>query len=87
MENGIIIIGSGVAGLSAALQLAENGAKSLLVSEMPSERAQSVMAEGGINAAVNLEMDSPKLHAEETLRTGRFLADPDAVYHLSLIHI
>lgn len=83
MEDGIIIIGSGVAGLSAALQLAENGAKSLLISEMPSERAQSVMAEGGINAAVNLETDSPELHAEETLRTGRFIADPDAVHHMT----
>lgn len=47
----IIIIGAGAAGLSAALELAKNNVKSVLVADMPSERAQSVMAEGGINAA------------------------------------
>lgn len=75
----IIIIGSGVAGLSAALKLAENGISSLLVSDLPSERAQSVMAEGGINAAVNKELDSPELHAEETEKAGRYIADSKAV--------
>ena len=58
MEEKMIIIGAGAAGLSAALELAKNGIKSILVSDMPSERAQSVMAEGGINAAVNTETDS-----------------------------
>ena len=38
----IIIIGAGAAGLSAALELAKNGVKSIVVSDMPSERAQSV---------------------------------------------
>lgn len=75
----VIIIGSGAAGLSAALELAENGCGSILVSDMPSERAQSVMAEGGINAAVNKEADSPKLHAEETMKAGRYIADEKAV--------
>ena len=75
----IIIIGIGAAGLSAALELAKNGVKSVIVADMPSERAQSVMAEGGINAAFPSDMDSPALHAEETLRAGRYLADPAAV--------
>ena len=42
----IIIIGAGLAGLSAALQAAENGCNVKLVSSFSSERAQSVMAEG-----------------------------------------
>ena len=51
MSKTIIIIGAGLAGLSAALQAAENGCNVKLVSSLSSERAQSVMAEGGINAA------------------------------------
>lgn len=83
MENKIIIIGAGAAGLSAALELARNGISSLLISDMPSERAQSVMAEGGINAALHEETDSPELHAKETLHAGRNIADEDAVNKLT----
>lgn len=79
MENKIIIIGAGAAGLSAALELARNDIPSRIVSDMPSERAQSVMAEGGINAAVHEETDSPELHAKETFYAGRNIADEDAV--------
>ena len=83
MENKIIIIGAGAAGLSAALELAKNGIKSLVVSDLPSQRAQSVMAEGGINAAADSKTDSPVLHAEETLRAGRNIADPDAIRQMT----
>lgn len=78
-----IIIGAGAAGLSAALELAGQGQASVLVSDLPSERAQSVMAEGGINAAFPTDTDSPALHARETLRAGRDLADPEAVRGLT----
>ena len=79
----IIIIGAGAAGLSAALELARNGIKSIVVADMPSERSQSVMAEGGINAAFPSGSDSPDLHAEETIRAGRYLADSAAVRDLT----
>lgn len=82
MENErIIIIGAGLAGLSATLECARAGVKSVLVSLYPSERAQSVMAEGGINAALDTkgEGDSPLEHFEDTMRAGRFLADEEAV--------
>ena len=49
MGGQIIVIGAGAAGLSAALSLADKNIKVLLVSDQPSERAQSVMAEGGGN--------------------------------------
>ena len=77
----INIIGAGLAGLSAALTLAENGIKSNLISVQQSERAQSVMAEGGINACLNTmgENDKIKYHYEDTMRGGVYLADPDAV--------
>ena len=47
------IIGAGLAGLSAAISLAKSGIACNLISNFPSERAQSVMAEGGINGALN----------------------------------
>ncbi len=77
----INIIGAGLAGLSAALTLAENGVKSNLISSMQSERAQSVMAEGGINACLNTmgEDDSVENHIEDTIRGGVNLADKSAV--------
>lgn len=80
-EERAIIIGAGLAGLSAAIQLAESGRGSLLISRQQSERAQSVLAEGGINAALDTmgEGDTCGQHYEDTLRGGVFLADPNAV--------
>jgi len=77
----ILIVGAGLAGLSAAISLAEQGRKSCLISLQPSERAQSVLAEGGINGALDLmgEQDSPLEHFRDTMRGGCDLADPDAV--------
>ena len=79
------IIGAGLAGLSAALTLANENKKCRLISLQPSERAQSVMAEGGINAVLNTmgESDSVSEHFEDTMRGGAFLADPKAVEGLT----
>lgn len=81
----VIIIGAGIAGLSAAIALAEQGQKSVLVSTMPSERAQSVMAEGGINAALDTkgQGDSPEEHFRDTIRSGCGLSNPTAVRALT----
>lgn len=81
----INIIGAGLAGLSAALRLAEMRIGSNLLSSQNSERAQSVLAEGGINAALNTmgEGDTPTEHCADTLRGGVYLADPLAVEGLT----
>ncbi len=81
----VYIIGAGLAGLSAALTLAEQGRPSVLVSLQPSERAQSVLAEGGINAALDTmgEGDTVEDHYNDTLRGGVWLADPNAVAALT----
>ncbi len=81
----VIIIGSGAAGLSAAIQLAEENVPSLIIQEMPSWRAQSNMAEGGINAALDTmgQGDSPDLHEAETYKAGRFLACKEAVHRIT----
>lgn len=74
----ILIIGSGLSGLTCAVALAEKGIRSTLVSPYPSERAQSVMAAGGINAALGQE-DSSAQHAEDTLKSGGDIAGKAAV--------
>ena len=86
MKN-IIILGNGLAGLSAAIscaeavQAAQADIQVQLYSSNPPERSQSVMAEGGINAALDYhgEQDSPAQHAADTLGAGCDLADPLAV--------
>ena len=79
------IVGAGLAGLSAAITLAEAGNPCRLISLQPSERAQSVLAEGGINAALNTmgEGDCPENHFADTMRGGVWLADPNAVANLT----
>ena len=81
----VVIIGSGAAGLSAAIHLAEENVPCILLSEMPAARAQSNMAEGGINAALNTmgQDDQPELHEAETYKAGRFLACREAVHRLT----
>ncbi|MBR2276220.1 MAG: FAD-binding protein [Lachnospiraceae bacterium] len=75
------IIGSGLSGLTCALWLAGQGQSSCLISNQPSYRAQSVLAEGGINAVLDTmgEADTIEEHYTDTLRGGAFLADEEAV--------
>ena len=81
----VTIVGAGLSGLSAAITLARKGIGSFLISSQPSERAQSVLAEGGINAALNTmgEDDSPKEHFADTLRGGCYLQSEEEVRTLT----
>ena len=74
----VLIIGSGLSGLTCALSLASKGIRTSLVSPYPSERAQSVRAAGGINTALS-QNDSPRQHAEDTLKSGGNIAGEEAV--------
>ncbi len=77
----VIVIGSGIAGMTCAAELAESGAHVTVVSPFPSERSQSVMAAGGINAVLPSceEGDSVSCHIEDTLKGGGFIAGISAV--------
>ncbi len=77
----VIIVGAGISGMSCAVACAGHGLKVLLVAPYPSERAQSVMAMGGINAVTdNCEADdSVESHIEDTLKGGSYLAGREAV--------
>lgn len=81
-----IVVGGGLAGLSAAMKLAEQGFQVQIVSVTKVKRSHSVCAQGGINAAVNLkgEGDSPYIHAYETIKGGDFLADQPPVLEMCL---
>jgi len=79
------IIGAGLAGLSAAITLAGKGIGCNLISNFPSERAQSVMAEGGINGALDTmgEGDNVENHFTDTMRAGCEIADEAMVQGLT----
>lgn len=81
----INIIGAGLAGLSSAITLAKQNISCNLISVLPSERAQSVLAEGGINGALDTmgEGDSPQEHMADTMKAGAYIADPAAVEGLT----
>ena len=55
-----IIVGGGLAGLTAAMKLAEQGEQVDLFSIVPVKRSHSVCAQGGINGAVNTKGDVVK---------------------------
>src|SRR6185503_197545 len=73
----LVVVGGGVAGLFAALCAAAEG-DVLMVTKGPLLSSTSLLAQGGIAAAVG-EDDDPSLHAQDTLRTGRGLCRPSAV--------
>jgi succinate dehydrogenase / fumarate reductase, flavoprotein subunit len=77
----IIVVGGGLAGLSAVIKIAEMGGEVDLFSIVPVKRSHSVCAQGGINAAKNLkgEGDSTWQHFDDTVYGGDFLANQPPV--------
>ena len=77
----IAIVGGGLAGLAAAMKIAEAGHEVDLISVVPVKRSHSVCAQGGINGAVNTkgEGDSPAKHLDDTVYGGDFLANQTPV--------
>src|SRR3977135_4033272 len=85
-QKEVIVVGGGLAGLAAAIKLAENGCRIKIFSVTKVKRSHSVCAQGGINAAMNLkgEDDSPIIHAYDTIKGGDFLADQPPVLEMCL---
>ena len=78
--NRVLIVGSGISGLTCAIEAAKNGSKVILVSPFPSERSQSVLAAGGINAVMATgDGDSIEQHIQDTLKGGSYIAGEKAV--------
>jgi L-aspartate oxidase len=72
-----VVIGSGIAGLRAAIALAPVGRVLILTKAEPTE-SNTGYAQGGIAVALG-DDDSPALHAADTVRAGDCLCDEDAV--------
>ncbi|MCY7374404.1 MAG: succinate dehydrogenase flavoprotein subunit [Pyrinomonadaceae bacterium] len=77
----IAIVGGGLAGLAAAMKIAEQGHDVDMISVVPVKRSHSVCAQGGINGAVNTkgEGDSTFKHFDDTVYVGDFLANQKPV--------
>ncbi|UAJ65393.1 L-aspartate oxidase [Candidatus Schneideria nysicola] len=77
----VLIVGSGVAGLSIALQLSENF-KIVILSKTSLEECSTLYAQGGI-ATVLDENDSTDSHIHDTLIAGRELSDKNIVEYIA----
>jgi L-aspartate oxidase len=73
----VIVVGSGIAGLTAALRLRRRVARVLLVTKTVLDSGSTRWAQGGIAAALDPE-DSPGEHLADTLIAGAGLCDEDA---------
>jgi L-aspartate oxidase len=73
----VVVVGSGIAGLTAALE-ARRAGRVLLVTKSYVSHGATAWAQGGIAAALH-PLDSPEQHLRDTLTAGAGLSDPDAV--------
>src|ERR1700674_4960081 len=74
-EHDVLIIGAGGAGLRAAVEASASGVKVGLISKSLLGKAHTVMAEGGIAAAMGNvdDRDSWKVHFADTMRGGQYV--------------
>ncbi|WP_280370197.1 L-aspartate oxidase [Nocardia wallacei] len=81
LTTSVLVIGTGGAGLRAAIELAERGVDVLMVGKRPKADAHTTLAAGGINAALSTmdAEDSWQQHAADTLTESYLLARPDTV--------
>jgi len=77
----IYIIGSGIAGLSAALSLHKSDHRVTIITKKI-KGGSSYEAKGGVAAAISPD-DSPELHAEDTLKVGDGLCDTAVVNYVT----
>jgi succinate dehydrogenase / fumarate reductase flavoprotein subunit len=73
-----VVVGAGLAGNAAAMELQNGGAKVVVLTKLHPLRSHSGAAQGGINAALD-EKDSIDLHMFDTIKGSDYLADQDAV--------
>src|SRR5712675_481919 len=74
-QHDVLVIGAGGAGLRAAIEASAGGAKVAVICKSLLGKAHTVMAEGGVAAAMgNVDKrDNWKVHFRDTMRGGKFL--------------
>jgi L-aspartate oxidase len=75
----VLVLGSGGAGLSAAVRARNAGCDVTVLTKGELDWSATRYAQGGVAAALVDEDDSPELHGSDTLAAGGGLNDPDAV--------
>ncbi|MBO0893877.1 MAG: FAD-binding protein, partial [Acidimicrobiales bacterium] len=75
----LLVVGSGVAGLSAAVRAAAQGLRVGVVTKAALEQSTTRWAQGGVAAVLSGDEDSVDLHLADTLAAGAGLCDPEAV--------
>lgn len=80
IRTDVLVLGSGIAGLSAAIRVAESG-KVLVVTKGNLENSNTDMAQGGIAAAIK-EEDSPFDHFQDSMSAGDYLCREEALRYL-----
>ena len=78
LETDFIVIGSGVAGLRASIELAKSGAQVTVLTKDKASESNTEYAQGGV-AVVLSDDDKAELHEEDTLIAGAGLCDEKAV--------
>ncbi len=81
MQTDFIVIGSGVAGLRASIELAKSGARVTVLTKDKASESNTEYAQGGV-AVVLSDDDNAELHEEDTLIAGAGLCDIEAVQTL-----
>ena len=75
IEHDVLVVGAGGAGIRAAIECADKGLSTGIISKSLLGKAHTVMAEGGIAASLgNVDSrDNWKIHFRDTMRGGKFL--------------
>ena len=75
IEHDVLVVGAGGAGIRAAIECAGQGLNTGIISKSLLGKAHTVMAEGGVAAALgNVDKrDNWKVHFRDTMRGGKFL--------------
>jgi len=77
----VLIIGSGGAGLSAALEAKKNGSSVLVISKTYPTQSQTCQAQGGINGVLKKEnsQDSINSHIQDTIKSAHLIGDDETI--------
>lgn len=78
-EYECLVLGGGLAGLSAVVRLAKEGVKVAIISKVYPDRSHSVEAEGGAAAEMDKQEKSFESHRQDTIHGGVYLNDQDTV--------
>ncbi len=77
-EYDYLVIGSGIAGMSFALKVADTG-RVAIICKTDMKEANTNLAQGGVASVTNLEVDNFEKHIHDTMVAGDWLSDPVAV--------